>query len=63
MAQNHMKQQAYQHWSEREFVVGDLIFLQLQPYRQSFTASRSLMKSMPHFYGPFKVIQRVGPAA
>ena len=34
LVQNRMKQQAYQHHSERSFDVGDLIFLQLQPYKQ-----------------------------
>ena len=27
MAQNHMKQQAYQHHSEQSFEVGDIVFL------------------------------------
>jgi hypothetical protein len=33
MAQNHMKQQAYQHRSEIIFEVGDWVFLRLQPYK------------------------------
>jgi hypothetical protein len=33
MAQNRMKQQANQHHSEREFEVGDWVFLRLQPYK------------------------------
>jgi hypothetical protein len=33
MAQNHMKQQADQHRSERSFEVGDWVFLRLQPYK------------------------------
>jgi hypothetical protein len=33
MAQNRMKQQAYQHHSERSFEVGDWVFLRLQPYK------------------------------
>ena len=35
MAQNRMKQQAYQHRSERSFEVGDLVLLSLQPYKQT----------------------------
>jgi hypothetical protein len=34
MAQNHMKQQADQHCSERSFEVGDWVVLRLQPYKQ-----------------------------
>ena len=34
LAQNRMKQQAYQHHSERSFDVGDWVFLWLQPYKQ-----------------------------
>jgi hypothetical protein len=33
MAQNHMKQKADQHRSERSFEVGDWVFLRLQPYK------------------------------
>jgi retron-type reverse transcriptase len=33
MAQNHMKQQAYQNRSEISFELGDWIFLILQPYK------------------------------
>ena len=33
MAQNGMKQQAYQHRSEREFEVGDWVFFRILPYK------------------------------
>ena len=33
MAQNHMKQQANQHRSERIFELGDWVLLRLQPYK------------------------------
>jgi len=31
LAQNRMKQQAYQHCSEKSFDIGDWVFLQIQP--------------------------------
>ena len=34
MAQNRMEQQADQHHREREFEVGDWVFLRIQPYKQ-----------------------------
>jgi hypothetical protein len=34
MEQNRMKQQEYQHHSERCFEVGGWVFLRLQPYKQ-----------------------------
>jgi hypothetical protein len=33
MAQNRMNQQVDQHHSERDFEVGDSVFLRLQPYK------------------------------
>ena len=33
LAQNPMKQQAYQHRSEQSFNLGDWVFLILQPYK------------------------------
>lgn len=35
MAQNHMKWQVDRHHLERSFVVGDFVFLHLQPYKQT----------------------------
>jgi hypothetical protein len=62
-AQSRMKQQADKHRSEREFVVGDWVFLRLQPYRQISIQVRSSMKLSPRFYGPYKVLERIGPVA
>ena len=33
ISQNYMKQQAYQHCNERNFEVGEWVFLKLQPYK------------------------------
>jgi hypothetical protein len=61
-AQARMKQQADKHRSEREFEVGDWVFLRLQPFRQK-SMCKKLGKLSPKFYGPYKVIQRVGMVA
>ena len=48
---------------EREFVVGDWIYLQLQPYRQTSLALRQSHKLSPQFYGPYHVLEQIGSVA
>ena len=61
MAQNRMKQQAYQHRSEREFQVGDCIFLRIQPYKyMSLKKQNKENKLAPKYYPPNNVLQRIG---
>lgn len=59
-AQVRMKKQADKHRSERSFVVGDQVYLKVQPYLQnSLTAKRNQKLSLK-FYGPYEVLRRVG---
>ncbi|KAK8452941.1 hypothetical protein SEVIR_5G201966v4 [Setaria viridis] len=58
-----MKSQADKKGTEREFHVGDLVYLKLQPYIQTSVAPRSNQKLSFKFYGPFKILQRVGQVA
>ncbi|CAM8968817.1 unnamed protein product [Rhodiola kirilowii] len=62
-AQSRMKNQADQHRKDREFAEGDWVFLKLQPYRQHSITRRASTKLAKRFYGPFKVIERIGPVA
>lgn len=62
-AQARMKTLADKHRSDREFQVGDWVFLKLQPYRQSSLTSRASQKLSPRFFGPYQILHRVGKVA
>jgi hypothetical protein len=62
-SQARMKQQVDKHRTEREFEVGDWVFLRLQPYRQIFVNVHPSKKLSPRFYGPYKVLEHVGHVA
>ncbi|KAJ0014982.1 hypothetical protein Pint_20217 [Pistacia integerrima] len=48
---------------EREFSLGDWVYLKLQPYKQASLALRRNMKIAPKYYGPFKIIEKLGRVA
>jgi hypothetical protein len=62
-AHNRQKVNADRHKIEHSFEVGDLVFLRLQPYRQSSLKKSGVEKLNPRFYGPYWVICRVGEVA
>lgn len=62
-AQHRMKQNADKHRSERLFVVGDWVFVKLQPYRQQSVVQRSSQKLAPKYYGPYKILDKMGEVA
>ena len=63
MAQNRMKQQAYQHRTEREFEVADWVFVRLQPYKQLSLKQQVKNKLAPKFHGPYQIIRKINPVA
>jgi hypothetical protein len=60
LAQNRMKLQADKRRSERQFEVGNWVYLRLQPYCQKSLALRHNLKLSPRFFGPFQILIRVG---
>lgn len=62
-AQHRMKHYADKQRTEREFTVGDWVYLRLQPYRQTSLALQRNMKLAPRYYGPFEVISKIGSVA
>lgn len=59
-AQDRMRVQANKHRRERNFEVGDLVFLKLKQNRQHSVMSRVSPKLSAKYYGPFEVVERIG---
>lgn len=62
-AQQRMRAQADKKRLERQFMVGDSVYLKLQPYIQTSVAKRSSQKLSFRYFGPFKILKRVGSVA
>jgi hypothetical protein len=58
--QNRQNMSADRHRIEHSFEVGDLVFLRLQPYRQSSLKNSGAEKLKPRFYGPYRIMRGVG---
>lgn len=58
-----MKQFTYQHRTERNFDIGDYVFVKLHSYRQKSVVMRTNHKLAPKYYGPYKIIDKCGQVA
>ena len=62
-AQERMKQLADRHRSERGFEIGDLVYVKLQAYRKVSISFKPNAKLSPKYFGPYKVLDKVGEVA
>lgn len=62
-AQSRMKQYADTKRSERTFQVGDMAYLKMQPYRHNALGLHSSLKLYSCYYGPFRVLNKIGSVA
>lgn len=61
-AQVAMERTANSHRRDVHFDVGDWVFVRLRPYRQTSLQS-AYSKLSKRFYGPFCILERIGPVA
>ncbi|OIT40760.1 hypothetical protein A4A49_57224, partial [Nicotiana attenuata] len=59
-AQNRMKALADQHRLEMTYQVGDWVYVKLKPYRQNTVRLQQHPKLGRRYFGPFKILKRIG---
>lgn len=62
-AQERMKFYADKKRNDMQLEVGDLVYVKLQPYMHTSLSIHKFLKLHSKYYGPFKVLQRVGQVA
>ncbi|GKC94809.1 ty3-gypsy retrotransposon protein [Tanacetum coccineum] len=58
-----MTDQANKHRVDKDFEVVELVYLRLRVYRQTSVARRDVHKLNKRFFGPFKVLEKIGKVA
>nr|GFA50571.1 retrotransposable element Tf2 [Tanacetum cinerariifolium] len=48
---------------EKQFQVGDLVYLRLCNYRQTSIAARANQKLSKRYLGPYRILEKIGPVA
>lgn len=62
-AQSRYKHFADKKRTDRQFSEGEMVYLRLQPYVQSSVVNRPCHKLAMKYFGPFKILTKVGQAA
>lgn len=62
-AQDRMKSLADKHRTDRSFDVGMWVYVKLQPHRQVTIRLQKYTKLSAKYYGPFLIVERIGPVA
>jgi ribosomal protein L21E len=62
-AQQRMKKYADMNRTERKFSEGDMVYLKMQPYRETALGLRNALKLSSKYYGPFRILKTVGKVA
>lgn len=65
LSQAHAKMKKYADMkrTERRFQEGDVVYLKMQPYRENALGLRNALKLNSKYYGPFKILQKIGRVA
>nr|GEY31547.1 Ty3/gypsy retrotransposon protein [Tanacetum cinerariifolium] len=58
-----MTDKANKHRIDKDFQEGDLVYLRLRIYRQSSVAKRDFQNLSRRYFGPFKVLEKIGQVA
>ena len=61
-AQDRQKKYAGVKRVDQEYQVGDRVFLRVQPHKSPIHFGKG-SKLAPQFFGPFKILKRIGPVA
>ncbi|WVZ17843.1 hypothetical protein V8G54_010825, partial [Vigna mungo] len=62
-AQNRMKEYADKHRRDVIYEVGSWVYVKLQPHKQISLSGFKYHKLAKRYYGPYKVLMRIGPVA